>query len=354
MPEEKSILRNRLQNSDSQAPSLRDVAAKAEVSTATVSRCLNHPDAVRPALRRRVEAAVEELGYVRHGAARALRSQRSWTIGAVIPTIDNAIFASGIQALQRRLQASGYTLLLASSDYDQRQELQEVESLIARGVDGLVLIGQQRLPQLYALLHGKAIPYVNTWCFDSESEHPCVGFDNRAAAAQIASYLIDMGHRELAMIAGLTAGNDRAAQRVEGVEAALRGRGLALPAGRLIERPYDIGEGRAALRLLAGLEPRPTAVICGNDILAFGALFECRTLGIRVPGEMSVTGFDDVTLAAHLDPPLTTARVPSREMGRAAAEFLLGRISGEGAPALTKLEVSLIVRGSTGPAPAES
>ena len=341
--------RNRLQKPVSHGPSLRDVALRAEVSTATVSRCLNSPEAVRPVLRRRVEAAVEELGYVRHGAARALRSQKSWTMGAVIPTIDNAIFASGVQALQGRLRLDGYTLLLASTEYDPRRELEEVEKLIARGVDGLVLIGEEHLPQLYELLQRKAIPYVNTWCFDAASPHPNVGFDNRAAAAQVTRYLLDMGHRDFAMIAGLTANNDRAAQRIEGVTAALRERGLRLEPGRLIERAYDIGEGRVALRELAALAPRPTAVVCGNDILALGALFECRASGIPVPLAMSICGFDDLTLAAHVDPPLTTARVPSQEMGCAAAEYLLARVDGQAGRPQIKLDVNLIVRASSGP-----
>ncbi|NNG05542.1 MAG: LacI family DNA-binding transcriptional regulator [Inquilinus sp.] len=332
-------------------PTLHDVAAMAAVSTATVSRCLNAADTVRPELRERVRGAIAELGYTPHGAARALASQRARTIGAVIPTLDNAIFAAGIQAMQNRLSDVGYTLLLASSNYDPEQERNQVQSLIERGLDGLMLIGEARPPGLYDLLEQKAIPHVNTWTYRPGSRHPSIGFDNRGAAHRVASYLIDMGHSDIAMIAGITAGNDRAAERLSGVRAALADRGLAFAPGRVIESPYSIGDGRRALRRLMAAESRPTAIVCGNDVLAYGALFECHALGVPVPGQVSIAGFDDLELAAELVPALTTMHVPSDDMGRLAAEYLLDRIDGRPTPGATKLGVDLIIRGSTGPPP---
>ena len=344
-------VRKRLQRRLTDRPTLHDVAARARVSTATVSRCLNAAEAVRPELRDRVEAAIAALGYTRHGAARALASQRSHALGAVVPTLDNAIFATGIQAMQNRLSAAGYTLLLASSNYDVAEELKQVRSLVERGLDGLMLIGEARPPALYELLDQKAIPYVNTWTYRPDSRHPSIGFDNRGSAYRIAAYLMDMGHVRIAMIAGLTRGNDRATERLEGVTAALVDRGLELGDDRVIECAYDIGEGRQALRRLMAAEPRPTAVICGNDVLAYGALFECHALGIAVPDAVSITGFDDLELAAELTPALTTMHVPSDAMGRLAAEYLLHKIDGQPAPDATRLDVDLIIRGSTGPPP---
>ncbi|OGK84666.1 MAG: LacI family transcriptional regulator [Candidatus Rokubacteria bacterium GWC2_70_16] len=349
MPDARGQRRNRLRRRRGVSPTVDDVASRAGVSTATVSRCLNTPAAVRPALRHRVDSAIAALGYVPHGAARALASQQSYTIGAVIPTLNNAIFASGIQALQRRLDEAKYTLLLASSDYDPARELREVQILVARGVDGIMLVGRAHKPELYACLRDKDVPYVNTWTYSSETEHPCVGFDNLEAGRRLASYLLDMGHRDIAMIAGITDGNDRATERLAGVREALAARGLSLPPQRLLERPYDIAEGRGAFRLLMAKEPRPTAVICGNDVLAFGALFECRSLGVEVPNQLSITGFDDLELASQVEPPLTTMHVPSEEMGRRAAEHLLARLAGKPVAPATRLEVSLIVRGTTAP-----
>ena len=333
---------------------LDDVAEAAGVSPATVSRVLNRPDAVREGLRLRVRAAVAELGYVPHGAARALASRRSNTVGAIIPTLDNAIFAKGIEALQRRLNAAGFVLLLASTEYVRERELTELDALIERGVDGIMLIGRDHDPAVYERLTAKHVPYVNTWAYDPDGVHPCVGFNNHRSAARVAQHLLDLGHRRFAMIAGITRHNDRATQRVAGVRAALTSRDIVIPTSQLIECRYDIGEGRAAMRALMRSASPPTAVICGNDVLAIGAVLECVASAIPVPGRVSITGFDDLDLASHLVPPLTTMRVPGAAMGRLAAEYLINRITGQpSAPAL-ELEPELILRSTTAPPPSST
>ncbi len=332
-------------------PRLADVASRAGVSTATASRVLNQPSTVTPELRKRVHAAVDTLGYVPHGVARALASRRSNTIGAVVPTIDNAIFARTIQALQARLFEAHLTLLLASSDYDYARERREVQSLVERGIDGLILVGEERERSIYDLLEKKHIPYVNTWIYRDDSLHPCVGFDNWQAAYQVGSYLLDIGHSRIAMVAGTRAGNDRAAERVRGVESALAERGIRFARGHLVECAYEISEGRrAASRLLASPD-RPTAIICGNDILAYGVLFECRSRDVNIPGEISITGFDDQELAANIDPPLTTIHVPASDMGRRAAEYLLAKLDKTPTPEKTELHAALVVRETTAPPP---
>lgn len=341
--------RKRLQDGAGHSVRLLDVALEAAVSTATVSRALNDPAKVRPDLAERVHAAIRRLGYVPHGAARALASHRSQTIGAVVPTLDNAIFARGIEALQQRLSEDGYTLLLAMSEYDLAREVSQVGKLIERGIDGLMLIGEAHDPGLYALLDAKGLPYINTWVFREASPHPCIGFKNSEAAHRIASYLIDIGHCDIAMIAGISRHNDRAADRIVGVRRALSERGLPFPDSMLIERRYDVAEGRQALRQLLSRPTPPTAVICGNDVIAFGALFEARTLGIQVPHDLSIVGFDDLDLAGQVDPPLTTMHVPSVRMGKGAADYLLARLAGEKPSNATELEASLIIRGTTAP-----
>jgi LacI family transcriptional regulator len=330
---------------------LDDVAEAAGVSPATVSRVLNRPSGVRESLRVRVQEAVTRLGYVPHGAARALASRRSNTVGAIIPTLDNAIFAKGIDALQRRLNAAGFVLLLASTEYVRERELTELDALIERGVDGIMLIGANHDPALYARLAAKGMPYVNTWAYDPDAEHPCIGFDNQRAAMRVARHLLDLGHRRFAMIAGVARHNDRATQRTAGVRAALAARDVVLPPDRLLERPYDVGEGRAAMRLLMRSPDPPTAVICGNDVLAIGAVLECLAIGIEVPGRVSITGFDDLDLASHLVPPLTTMRVPCAAMGRLAAEYLINRINGQHTIPALELEAELILRSTTAPPP---
>ena len=332
-------------------PVLADVARLAGVSTASVSRVLNEPDKVRPEMRQRVMAAVEQLGYVPDGAARALASGRLRTVGAIVPTLDNAIFASGINALQRRLAQRGFTLLVASSEYDSDEESREVHALVVRGVDGLVFVGEVHDPKLYKLLAAKGLPYVNTWVYSPDQAHPSIGFDNRSAGRRLADYLLDLGHRRIAMVAGFTAHNDRARGRVDGVHEALEKRGLEMAPGYFLERAYDVREGREALRTLLRLPEPPTAVICGNDVQAMGALFEAQAQGIAVPARLSIVGFDDLPISANLVPALTTIRVPAADIGRRAADYLLDRLAGQYPPAHTELDAELVVRGTTAPPP---
>jgi LacI family transcriptional regulator len=331
---------------------IRDVANLAGVSTATVSRFFNEPSSLRPDMQARVEIAVRELGYIRHGAARALSMRRSHAIGAIIPTVDNATRAGKVTALQKRCRERGYNLLLALSEYDLNLELQQCRNLIEAGIDGLMLEGGLHDPALYALLEKRGIAFVNTSVYDPRSPHPNIGFDNRATAGRLTQHLLDLGHQVFGMIAGPRQGNDRAKDRVEGVRDALRARGLDMPDERVVEHAYRVVEGRNGLRVLMSREPRPTAVVCGNDVLAFGALLEAQALGHRVPKDLSIAGFDDLDWASQLPPGLTTMALPAREVGQIAADYLIDSLTGVTMPHAIEVEVKLILRGSTGPAPA--
>jgi len=327
------------------AARLADVARLAKVSTATVSRGLTLPHKVKARTLERVQQAASSLGYVAHGAARALASRRTQTIAAVVPTLDNAIFANTIHALQRRLDEAGYVLLLASHEFDADIEARVTRKLIERGVDGLVLLGTTHHPEIYRMLEAHALPYVLTWAWDERGNHPCVGFDNHAAAQRITEHLLDLGHRRFAMVSGITAQNERAQERLAGVRAALAVRGLELQ--RVVEKPYTHTGGREGLRaVLAGSEA-PTAVICGNDVLAIGAIAECHARGLKVPEDVSITGFDDMELAGMMKPALTTMRFPTAELGAYAANHLLMRLEGKVVDLRCKLPTELVVRDST-------
>jgi LacI family transcriptional regulator len=331
------------------AAKLIDVARLAGVCNATVSRALSRESTVSAVTRQRVEAAAAQLGYVPHGAASALRAQRTRTVGAVLPTLDNLLYAKAAHALQKALDESGYLLLLACHDFDLNSEIKVVRSLIERGVDGIVLIGAEHDDALFALLADLQIPYLLTLSLDPTGRHPCVGFDNRIAAMRVANYLVDIGHREIAMISGVTAGNDRARTRLEGMREALAARGVALKPQHVIEAPYTLAGGREAMQGLLGSGTPPTAVACANDVLAMGAVLECHAQNIAVPDAMSVTGFDDMESASILVPPLTTVRVPMHELGSAAAQRILNDIRGGSEARVTELAVDLIVRGTTAP-----
>jgi LacI family transcriptional regulator len=335
-------------------PNIEDVARRAGVSTATVSRCLNNPQSVRERTRSIVETAVTELGYTPHFGARALALNRTHTIGAIIPTMENAIFARGLQAVQERLSENGTTLLLASSGYDPVQEATQLRTLIQRGVDSVLLIGEARPDSTYALLKNRPIPVVLAWCHKSSSDHVCVGFDNRAAAVEMTRLVLEHGHRDIAMIAGITDWNDRAAGRVSGVRDALEAAGLDLTDHNLIEAEYTFEAGAAAFRRLADRSTRPTAIICGNDILAVGVIQAAKAMGLRVPEDVSVTGFDDIDVAAIIEPTLTTVHVPHRRMGWCAADILLDLQTGAERGENICFETDLIVRNSLGHKPAAS
>ncbi len=328
--------------------SLGDVARAAGVSTASVSRALNTPERVSPELRRRIEEKIKDLGYIPSGAARALVTRKSSTIGAIVPTLDDAIFALGISSLQRRLAHLNYNLLVAASEYDWEQELRETQSLLKHGVEGLMLIGEAHHQELYRMLERAEVPFVNCWTYSNVSPYPCIGFDNRRMAYGLVEYLTALGHRDIAMISGITQGNDRALGRVMGVRDALESVGLSLSEDRFVEQPYGIAEGRNGMReLLSRRQYPPTAVVCGNDVLAMGAVFECQSLGLGVPDFISIAGFDDLNFSAHLQPGLTTVRVPSIEMGQRAAEYLVQRIAGKHPLEHVQVEASLVVRATT-------
>ena len=326
---------------------MADVAAAAGVSTASVSRVLNAPHKVSTELRARVEAAVEKLAYVRHGSARALAARRFQTIGAVIPTLGVATFAKGIDALQSRLESQGFSLLIACSHYDPEVEERQIRTLLERGVDGLVLVGQQRRREIYKRLDETGIPYACTYSLGNRGL--CVGCDNAAAHRRLVDYLVQLGHRQFGVITSPTENNDRIAGRFLGAINGISDAGL--PAPEIVECPYAIVEGRAALRRIMQRRPEITAVVCTTDLHALGAIAEARALGLAVPSRLSISGFDDLDIVAEVDPPLTTVHVPSWEIGQRVADMLIATISGRPTAQFVELPAPLVLRGSTARAP---
>ena len=308
---------------------------------------LNNPEKVAAKSRIAVTTSIEALDYIPDGAARALASRHSGIVGAIVPTLDNALFAAGIQSLQRRLKQLDYTLIVASNEYDLVEELNGARMLLRQGVDALLLVGSQHDPALLQLLEGKGVPFVNCWAWEPDSGQPFIGFDNRKAARKIADYLLDLGHVDLAVIAGRTENNDRARDRVLGIRDAIEARKLLLAPENVIERSYSVKQGREAMRQLLRLDRSPTAVLCGNDILAMGAVAECQSSGIGVPDEISITGFDDLDMSSQIKPALTTLHVPSAEMGEQAAEYLAAQIRQEPLQPPLEMGTRLMVRETT-------
>lgn len=329
-------------------PGIVDVAARAGVSIATVSRAFARPDMVREPTRRRIEAAAAELGYIRDRLAGSLHTHFSGTVGLIVPTIDNAIFAEMIEVFGQRLRAHDKTMLIAAHGYDLTLEVGIVRSLLERRIDGVALVGLAHDEVSLGMLERRGVPVISIWNYRADSALPCIGADNRHAAYLVTRHLMELGHRDIAFLFPETGVNDRAQDRKAGAGAALSEAGLTLPPHRDLVCPYDIEVAkRRALDLLR--DDPPGAIVCGNDVIAHGVLFACYALGLRVPEDLSVVGIGDFRGSAQFEPGLTTVRLPARRIGRLAADAIV-EMSANGVlpdPFARSVEVSLVRRGST-------
>lgn len=330
-----------------------DVARLAGVSTGSVSRALNQPQKVSDKLRNAVMKAIAELDWVPHAAGRALASLRTRTIGAIIPTLANPNLANTMNAFQQRVMDAGYILLLSCSEYDPDKALVQARNMLERGIDGLVLLGENYPEPFWGLLLKQRVPYVVAYGFRPASPHCTVGFDNYRAFARLTNYVLELGHRRIGVIAQNPVNNDRAAARLAGTLDTLRAKGITMLPGHFTVREWTFAEGRRGLRDVLQVAPRPTAVICANEFLAVGAILECQTLGVAVPRDLSIVSCGDAEISAHLSPALTTLRVPTAEIGRLAADHLLAKLKGD-SPASLELELELVVRESAAPPPGEA
>jgi len=318
-----------------------DVAKLARVSVATVSRTFSSPDIVTEEARQRVLQAAAALNYSPHPGARMLRSRKTHITAAIIPTLDHAIFATLVNTFQDVMTRAGHLVVVLSCGFDTAEIGDRVRLLVERGAEALMIVGRVDNPELVSYLSKRQIPIVSTYSYNSDIPFPSIGFDNAKAVRHM------MNHRNFMFLSGPQRNNDRQAARISGFTEALRTEGLD-PSGRIIECDYSFGRGADAFRAIRRERPETTCVICSSDVLAVGVLTECRRLGIRVPEDISVTGFDDIALAAITEPALTTIAVPAAQMGLLAAEALLQALT-TGAPIRPVLiESSLIVRASTG------
>jgi LacI family transcriptional regulator len=324
---------------------LLDVARHAGVSAATVSRAIAQPDLVSPATLARVRSSAARLGYVPDGAARALASGRSMTVGAVVPTLDSAIFSRALQSMQATLSGQGYQLLIASHDYSAAAEAEAIRTLLTRGVDGLMLVGAERPAGSWELLEGAGVAVVLTWCGDSRFNSVVV--DNEKAGRLAAQHLIELGHKRVGVVIGARQFNDRQKARLAGVRAALSDAGLDLPDWRVTEQPLTLAGGRTGCSLMLALEEPPTALIGGIDILAIGCIEEAHSRGLVVPEAFSVVGIDNIEMSAHIFPSLTSVHLPVSRIGEIAANCLLAELGGGRGDAFVDLPIELVPRKSS-------
>jgi LacI family transcriptional regulator len=202
---------------------------------------------------------------------------------------------------------------------------------------------------LRRLMATQRIPFVNVGVYDPSKPYACVGADNELAARRACSYLLELGHRDIGLVAALSAHNDRASARAAGVRRALGEHGLALRPEWTLEVPYRLDDAREAARTLLTLAQRPSAVVCGNDVIAYGVLLEAERRGLQVPRDLSVMGFDDLEWSRHLRPSLSTMHLPTDEIWTRAGQYLVGQLAGKSVALHHEVDASLVVRESTGP-----
>ncbi len=322
---------------------ISDVARLAGVSTATVSRALSQPALLTAETRAAVEQAIHATGYRPNQAARNLRHRRAGGIVALVPNLANPFFSEILSGIAEVLRPAGYNLLVADTAGDGAALVRDHAE--PSRADGLIVL-DGALP--LSAFDGR-VPVVEACEWVPGLAAPRVKIDNRAAAALAVAHLVGLGHRRIGHIAG-PPGNVLTEARRAGTADALATHGLTLAPGALYPGDFGFDSGRAAARiwLAQPRATRPTALFLQSDAMACGFLGEVLHHGLKVPEHVSLVGFDDIELVAHITPPLTTIRQPRVEIGRTAARRLLARLAGEADSGDTILPVELVVRGSTG------
>jgi len=311
---------------------IQQVARKARVSAATVSRLFNHPGLLDPATATRVRRAATALNFRPSRVGRNLRTEATRTLGVLVPTLANPVFAECLDGIAAAARDRGYSILVETTDYRADAEHATTEALLGHRVEGLILTvaDARRNPEL-AKLERERVPYVLVYNQVPGGRRPTVSVDNRAAARDAVRLLVAAGHRRIAMVSGSFRASDRAQLRYLGYRDAMAAARLA--AAEPVEVPFDIDDARPALAAVLARRSAPTALFCSNDLLALVVMRDLARLGRAVPGDVSVVGFDGIRLSEVLQPALTTVVQPSRAIGRAAAERLFAELAGAARPA---------------------
>jgi LacI family gluconate utilization system Gnt-I transcriptional repressor len=308
---------------------LSDVARRANVSPVTVSRAIRHPEMVSEELRNRIDDAVRTLNYIPNHLASALASTKTHIVGAIVPSLTNGVFDDYLNAIQDVLRGVGIQMLVLNSRYSELAEEKAIETLLGYHPEAMIVVGVDQSERSRQLLKNSGIPVVQTMDVTDDPIDMIIGFDHRAAGAAAVRHLQSLGHRRIAHLTVQT--DPRAARRHVGYIDAMNE--LDLPTQGLVElaeHPSTIeGGGRMFAHILAR-SPDVTAVFTCNDDLALGAMFECQRLGIRVPEDIAIIGFNDLEFCEACVPPLTSVATERREMGTWAGRAVVEVIRGGG------------------------
>jgi LacI family transcriptional regulator len=331
---------------------VRDVAKRAGVHPATVSRVLDPASRHRisDATAKRVEKAVRELGYETNSAARAMKLRRSFTVGVMIPDVTNPLFPPMIRAIEDYLDPIGYTALVTNTDADPERERHKLKALSSRQVEGLIIAPSSANTTLVRELISGGLPVVLVNRSIDDIPGYAVTPDDRRGATSAVDHLVSLGHRAIAHVAGpqdLSPGQER----LRGFRESMHDHGLEIPDALVTTATaFTGGAGIAPTQDLLDSGKAFTAIFAGNDLLALDCIHTLKAAGLRCPEDVSVIGFNDMPFADQFTPPLTTIRYSYYDMGRNAAEMLMGQITGEGSgPRTLVLSTELVERGSTAP-----
>lgn len=308
---------------------LADVALAAKVSLATASRVFSHPQLVREATAQRVHEAAQRLSFRPNLLGAKLRAQQTRIIGVMLPTLDNAVFAECWRGIEEAAMAAGYSLMLVTSNYEPARERERVEYLLRHRVDGMVLtVADAADSTVLDQLDRESVPYVLAYNQVSEQVagrgRHSVSVDNRISACEGVNALIAAGHRRIAVVSGAFMASDRAQQRFAGYADAMRAHGL--PVLDPVNLPSHTASNAVQIRALMSQAAAPTAFFCTNDLLAIGVISDLKRLGLRVPRDVSVLGYDGIALGALVEPPLATVVQPNSDIGKHAISQLLLRL----------------------------
>jgi LacI family transcriptional regulator len=332
---------------------IRDVARVAKVHPGTVSRALN-PETrklVNGETAERVLRAAEALDYRPNPIARGLKTSRSYTVGVLIPDITNPLFPPILRGIEDRLDDAGYTALIVNTDNDAERERSHLEAMYTRQVDGFISATARLDREVLAAVAGSGTPLVLVNRSFEDGSVPAVTVDDRRGIHLAVEHVAALGHQRIGHVAG-PQNTSTGHRRYLGFLEAMGAAGLQAPdEGIAFGGWFSEAEGVRACGELLDAGQRLTAVVAANDLLAIGCYDALEARGLRCPEDVSIVGFNDMALVGHLRPPLTTVRVPQREIGRVAAQLLLERLSGESDPPGPEilLEPTLVIRGSAAP-----
>lgn len=321
---------------------LRDVAKVANVSSTTVSRVLNDGPNVSNVIKEKVQTAIDQLNYTPSPAARALNTGRTHTVGALIPTLDHAIFAKFLDAVEKSLTSYNLNLVISTTGEDPDVEARHAKDLLNMGAEALIVSGKKRSLEFDNIIKRRPVPVIITSYHTLDAIYPTIGYDNVAISKIALDHLFERGYRSIAVIHGPTKNNDRTASRLKGIELDNRFENISYH-----EVEMSFGGACTATSKILAQNPRPTAILCLSDVLALGAMFELGRHNISIPNEMAVMGYDNLAWSAHSNPPLTTIELSVATMGKKVADQINNCLN-EGEHITSEaLKGRLIVREST-------